>query len=188
MCVFPFYDGMYLQHLHRYSMEILLAYLEFAQFQEFVQTHLSDSDMDIVDENIRITSTVPVSMIVDCTVAPPDDIDMDAVLYNTKIKAHKLFNKYVRSGSEYEINIKYDERNKLETILSDLDRLLQLNINLKDFYLLFKDCKNEMFTLLTFSLARFKQTKEFEEIDPSSLQIFVKTTESALSLDNVEMA
>ena len=185
-------------------MEILLCYIELAQYQCFVQSHLNENEMyhtehtDIstvtVADDIIVPSIVPLSAIIESIENVPNDIDgsesdnMDVILYNAKIKAHKLFNKYVKCGSEYEINIQYEQRNELQTVLSDLDGLLKLNMSLKDLYSLFDDCKNEMVTLLTFSLTRFKETKEFEEIDPNSLQIFVKSSERTLSLHNVEMA
>ena len=83
---------------------------------------------------------------------------------SAKIKAHKLYNKYIAVGSEFEINISSNERNNLRNILSNLESLLSYNINITDLMKLFESCKNEMIALQSHSLYRFKYTNEYASI------------------------
>ena len=81
-------------------MECLLAYIEITQFQRYVLSlgarvlSAGDEHDEEIRELVEFPSNIPMSAIVE-----NDDvvIPMDAA----KMKAHALYNKYVRVGSEY---------------------------------------------------------------------------------------
>ena len=158
----------FMVHLSKeYSMEILLSFIEFNQFQKYIRTQMERNGIEIPDgiELSEFPANVPKSQIVEGTA---DDIVMiidsnkdDTFIDNAKIKAHQLYQKYVKPGSEFEINISFQERNKLSNLLDKLDVLLSCNVNLTDLLSLFEECKGEMKLLLQWSLTRFKNEGEF---------------------------
>ena len=164
-------------HLSKeYSMELLLSYIEMTQFQKYILDYIkenganTDKDME-TEPNIELVNfpaNIPLSEIIEgkeeIIIEFESDTDINddgGFIDNAKIKAHKLYNKYVKIGSEFEINISSAERHKLSNLLDKLDVLMSYNMNLRDLLLLFQDCKSEMKLLQTFSLTRFKNDTEF---------------------------
>ena len=106
-----------------------------------------------------------------------DDDDEDDIndekddLFKYKLKAHQIFEKYVKIGSEFEINISSDTRAAVTDILGDAYQLLYADnysdhkLGLKDLLLIFEDCKLAMLELMQFSLTRFRNTAEFDKVD-----------------------
>ena len=91
-------------------------------------------------------------------------IDMageDTFLDNAKIKAHKLWKKYIMPGSEFEKNIEASKRSTLSNALGSMDDLLLSDMGLKDLLLIFENCKQEMKMLQSYSLSRFAHNPEF---------------------------
>ena len=166
----------FMVHLSKeYSMEVLLSYIEFIQFQKYVTDRLQDEKLrsEVLDKtkltDFEFPANIPLSEIIESeqqiVIDVSDSVDVNDMLLNeAKIKAHKLYNKYIDTGSEFEINISAVERQKMSDLLSELDDLLTSNINLKDLILSFEDCKQEMKMLLGFSMIRFKQEAECGEI------------------------
>ena len=141
-----------MQHLAKeFSMECLLSLIEFLQWQEYI---LSKYDWFVPEMNnisikyeIVLPQSIPRSEIIF------DNYDSD------KMKAYKLFQKYVAVGSQYEINISSQTRVELIRKMGNLQEWLR-NDNIDDLYLfsLFNKCCVEMIRLLNGSFARFKQT------------------------------
>ena len=156
----------FMVHLSKeYSMEILLSYIELNQFQSYlienIKSELEQVSMDIIDV-VTFPDNIPQSeiiygekelILVDTISGNHKD---DPFLDNAKIKAHRLYKKYIKQGSEFEINISSTERLRLTNLLGDLDVLLSCNVQLKDLLLIFENCKQEMRVLQTFALARYK--------------------------------
>ena len=147
-------------------MELLLSYIEFQQFEDYIKSLIDDPDESKTKTTtLTFPESVPSSEIINTHTTESDvsiGNDKDCVLRDAKIKAHKIFNKYIKCGCQYEINIEYKQRQKLTVLLGDLDALMVYNVNLLDLKSLFAECKNEMFTLLTWSLGRFKTKKEYQ--------------------------
>ena len=148
-------------------MELLLSSVEIMQFQNYLRNYGdSDGDQDwprVID--IELPNTIPMSMIVESAEIIPNESVDDVFLYQSKIKAHKLYNKYIKIGCEFELNIEASQRRELQTALEDLQILLASDMTLKDLYILFEDAKQEMNVLLTFSLNRFRSdTGEFAKV------------------------
>ena len=169
----------FMAHLSReYSMEILLSFIEFTQFQMAVTQKMDEHGVIIENnKNIEITqfpSNIPQSAIVHTLnmerINETDDIEIqfeqnnttnqtdsiDEFIRNAKICAHELFKKYIREFSEFEINISAMERQKMSDLLENLEDFLASDCNLQDLLYLFEYCKGEMKMLQNSSLTRFK--------------------------------
>lgn len=185
--------NLFMQHLSKeYSTECLLSYIEFTQFQDWLlqqmRHHCEYLDVPLIlydtPSNIPISDIITKgeeeksdiyldfgtdhvdvpSMIHDPTTSSSSNYH-DAILKKAKIKAHKLFNKYIQTEAEYEINVSGLIRNKLIRILSYQPTLLSNDkIKLKDLVQLFEKPRAEMLMLLNFSFLRFKQTIDYGEI------------------------
>lgn len=122
-----------------YAMEILLSFIEFHQYQLYIMNKLEMNKEEIQHSfNINLNelpSNIPDSEIL---LSCPD---------NEKLMAYKLYKKYIEIGSEYQINIASNTKERLESQLSDRNKDLFINdsnISLKDLLLLYQPCKEEM--------------------------------------------
>ena len=161
-------------------MECLLSYIEITQYQKYLINKMDECQCNDIPEIklINFPSSVPISAIIDQNEEKMDDNNMDNkkfVIYCAKLKAHKLYEKYVGFDSELQMNISAKMKKPLDDILSDIKILINCNINLSDLLLLFEDSKLEMYQLLTYSFDRFKANKsEFNQI----IEIFQKNRKS----------
>ena len=100
------------------------------------------------------------------------DEDVDAVadqhlkliLNDAKLKAYRIYERFIKEGSEFEINISSSQRKPLINLLDNLETLMKSNANIIDLFLLFEDAKSEMWHLLQFSLQRFQGESDFKQI------------------------
>lgn len=81
-----------------------------------------------------------------------------------KMKAIKLYEKYVESGAEHEINISSDTRRRLIWFLHDPAKWRETEVSRKQLLLLFKPLLREMQMLLHLSLLRFRTQPEFDAV------------------------
>lgn len=166
-------------------MEILLSFIEFTQFQQYLLDNMDVLDDDEIN-NIKLfkfPSNIPMSSIINENNMKQSDIEMDGntLLRECKIKAHKLYNKYIKINSEFEINISSSERDNLSNVLDDLNNLLKLNMNLRDLFLLFNSSKDEMYTLQTYSFCRY-QVENMTELSHDEESTTNKTQLSNISV------
>eukprot|EP01084_Bolivina_argentea_P108271 193490_1 len=89
-----------------------------------------------------------------------------------KKMAYEIYDKYVRMGAEYEINISYGVRMGYMSIMSN--EHIWIN-SMNDFdeiklFTLFDDCYDEMIRLMQQSFARFKRTSKFDKVSAVLLQ------------------
>ena len=155
--------NLFMNHISKeYSTECLLSYIEFSQFQQYLLQQMRH-ECEYLDKPIILYDTpsdIPMSHII-----VHDDDDNDEIINCAKMKARKLYNKYIKFEADYEINIAGTLRHELEEKLSDKQKLLNnKDIGLKDLVKLFEKPRTEMLMLLNYSLARFKQTIDYGEI------------------------
>lgn len=139
------------------------------QFQQYMINHHQNGSISTntleqcavwdFPDNIPLSSIIPQTEVV----KPKGEADGD---YMVKYKecALKLFDKYIKTGAQFEINISYVEHERLCGLFDDMNTLLELNMNLKDLLLLFEPSKRAMFKLLGFSLTRFKTKDDFKNV------------------------
>jgi len=160
----------------------LLSFIEFNQFQQYIKeliendtkTNRGDPTLfngvlngyrHYVQESMnkleltQFPSNVPVSEIIE-----QKQNENDEFLLGAKLKARELFNKYIKIGSKFEINISSYNREALYHILENKDNLMTININYADLLLLFEPSKDEMSVLLSYSLTRFRFSADFENV------------------------
>merc|ERR1712083_530394 len=164
-----------------YSLELLLSYIEMDQFQKHTLrtidamlksgTGQSDNtDPDMVPD-ITVMNTmrnVPKSRILTMVDASQSDHELsvdEKTMRKVKRMAHLLHNKYIKEGSEFEINICWSSRSKLMGKLGNLDELLSDNqVRLSHLVNLYQEPKEEMKQLLNFSLSRLKHSPEADAL------------------------
>ena len=167
-------------HIHRYSMEILLFVVEIVQYQNWLDQHMDDQDKPRVNDEdsdcefreIKLADNIVQSAIVECKEELHkymDDYDcgenVDEIIIEAKIKGYKLYQKYIKIGSEFEINISSQQR---DNVIDEIDGLGQFlhrdDFGLNDMKYLFEASKDEMWKLLQYSFTRFRFTDEFNDV------------------------
>ena len=147
------------------------------QFQRHIRTFLDSKPSEVIDSVTLIDfPDIPNSEIIETDgieIVLESDIGNDKELFtrNAKIKANKLYQKYIENGTTFEINISGKMRDKLTDTIGDLDELLaNESIGINELYTIFEESVQEMMTLQSISFERFRQIKEFEAIQA----IFIK--------------
>ena len=159
---------LFMKHLGKeYSMECLLSFIEFTQFQNYLYGHIDNENKNndfVPDKRITLAENIPISAIIEQEEVLSDDGKDDFFVAQAKIKAHRLYNKYVRIGAEFEINISSTERRKIKNILESMDVLLDANVNINDLYIIFEECRESMIQWLQYSLTRMRYQSDFVQI------------------------
>eukprot|EP01083_Nonionella_stella_P160255 523659_1 len=155
-------------HLSReFSIELMCSYIEFHQYQCYLMEMFDIKELETVHLSEFAGDLVVSSIISDDDDLTADDGGMETgnlPMLKAKWKAYRLFNKYVRCGSAYEINVDYDLRSQVDTFFfNDNWEIFSAfeNVQPKDLLLVFERCKHEMIKLMIHSLDRF-QTKNDE--------------------------
>ena len=80
------------------------------------------------------------------------------------MKAFKIYQKYIKIGSEFELNLHYAQRHHLMELMDDYQSWLARDVTNNELLLLFEDIKQELIKLLRFSWSRLKTTKQIQLI------------------------
>lgn len=167
-----------------FSIELMLFHIECVQYRRYLMemdgNQLSMTVHGNTDSKMSLTrfpDNIPVSEIMENDESESMDIDngniaIDGGLHSAKMKAYRLYRKYIAQGCEYEINISYSERHRLHSILGDLDKLSSIGITADELFVLFQNCDGEMMRYMKHHLSKFRATPEFDQI----LSIFTSTT------------
>ena len=140
-------------------MEILLFCIEVAQYQKYIKPQLQLDESNPLDMTPIEYQNVPNSEFLDHSNADVGIVEV------AKIRANKLFFKYIEDGTAFEINISGIMRDALTLKLSDLDGLISNeSIDLDQMYAMFEESVQEMMTLQSISFERFRQTETFCDV------------------------
>ena len=181
----------FIQHLSgEFSIENLLCLVELSQFQMFIYQYLLNKgkinineyreDLDLFANRVLWPQNVPKSSIVYGENEKDDELDYEDDMqfyYICKRKAKLLFEKYINTSSEYEVNLSYTVRNKLISLMKN-ESLWMLNnnkhrrtqkskiepMNLNDLLHLFDTVIAEVFSLMQDAFNRFKNTNDFQKV------------------------
>merc|ERR1712087_1057790 len=138
---------MFAVHLIKeFSVECLLSLIEFEQFHRAVAVCVSSTKYN----SIVCASNVPLSDIV------YGSGTKDGKANSLKESAYRLFEKYVETYAEFEINISGHARTKLTVLFSDYDAWMAMDIGTEALCSLFDDCMQAMLCLLRSSKTRFQ--------------------------------
>eukprot|EP01084_Bolivina_argentea_P258720 436295_1 len=167
---------------YEFSIECILSFTEFVQFQEllfqYIQIHKDKDNDDEFDgrmwfDDVKLPSNVPKSFIVwydSVTLKEKNymNIDRKDFINIAQYKAYLLYVKYIDYGSELQINISHKIRSRLRQLFSNTDIngnwMYNDNISLKDLLILFDDICDQLYSLLNSAYDRFQQTTEFEKL------------------------
>eukprot|EP01084_Bolivina_argentea_P196077 336199_1 len=146
--------NLFMKYLSReFSMEILLAYIEFNQFEQFIFNQVSD-EYKINVKLVNFPSNIPLSKIIQENKQNTNEI---ANINDIKNIAHKLYTKYILVGAEFELNLSGLHRESIINKIGDLNTLLNDTcIDINEIFQIFEKCREEMICLLLSSLNRFK--------------------------------
>jgi len=151
--------NLFMLHLSReFNMECLLSVIELQQFQKYLLRQIEQKDVDI-QFLFEIHDDIPTSLIVEEQESEPDDIILCA-----KLKAYKLYKKYIEIGSEFELNISSKMRGDLGKVLNDRNVLIKANVTFEDLLKIFDEVKVEMVQLLRGSLIRFREQTDYNKV------------------------
>jgi len=145
-----------MRHLFReYSSEILLSLIEIQQYATYLQSQMEATVATVESQyyDISLPKSVPISSIV-------EDETTDF-----RMKAYRLYQKYIRVESEYEVNISWEHHNRFAAVMDDVDFLMRNQaLDMADFHAMFVVVQKEMMRLLKCSFQRFAQRDEFEKV------------------------
>ena len=157
-----------------WSMELLLAFIEFTQFQmcvynEYHSEYGSQMKFTSLQEALLSNDDIPKSYIVHHDkmeeLMADEGIKLkygitDFTSINTmnvlKIRSYALYNKYVIKSADLQINISYEHRKALYDVMDDMDVYIgSINISEVELFNLYSDCITELTKLLGHSHYRF---------------------------------
>ena len=185
---------------HEFSMELILSLIEMLQFKRCIHeyVHQNEEIKDLIDENeeqnewdilndICFGCMVPPSIIVYGNLED-EYLRMLTECANNgkckkiaeyKIRAYKLYKRYIRIGCEYEINIGYGTRGTLIRLMNDIQNWLDNELDVENgndndqvkekkerllfLFNLFDGAIDETRGLLKFSFSRLKTSAAFEQ-------------------------
>eukprot|EP01083_Nonionella_stella_P070964 190262_1 len=148
----------FMKHLaNEFSMELLLSLVEFIQFKQLIHEQIKGTSTEHVNEDqfadVELAKCIPQSSIVH----DPDDA--------LEAKALKLYQKYVATSSEWEINVHSAVRQQLmhrfDVTYHAKSKDESIEWTPPALYIVFDDCSQEMMKLLRYSLTRFKTKPEY---------------------------
>ena len=186
----------FMLHLtQEFSIETLLYLIEVIQFQNYIKSHckydlISDNPGVSLYEKILFPAEIPKSEIVYADDYKMEGIgdeefsancsqnEEDILLYSLKVKAIKIYNKYIKPQAELEINISYHGRRQLTKLMGH-DEIIKVwlknNINpeiqFKELLDLYDEACNQIFALIIDSFNRFKHTNKYSQL--KQFKIFV---------------
>ena len=138
------------------------------QFQQYIQQHL---ESEVTESVTHIAyPSIPSSEIIETdgieiVIETDAGDEKETFTQNAKIKANKLYEKYIENGTTFEINISGKMRDTLTDTIGDLDELLANGaIGMRELYTIFEESVQEMLVLQTISFERFKQSEAFETV------------------------
>ena len=149
---------------NEHCLECILSVIEFIQFKKKIYDYCKENNQDLDDEYNKyliLPSNCPQSIIV-----YPNDENIINEFSNKyyKLIAYKLYNKYIKVGSKFEINLAYQDRKKYLRLMDNYGEWileLKYSSNIKLFNL-FDLCIKEMCCLLLSSFIRFKKSNQYQ--------------------------
>ena len=167
-----------------YCLECVLSVIEFVQFKTKIYQNLDEEQKEKCDtENMGKMDILPESCPQSDIVYGRDDDD------NFRLMARDLYLKYIKIGSEWEINISYSARNKYIRLMDNDDKwLVEMNEynDLVMLYELFDGCIMEMISLMKSAFSRFKHEDKFL-LYQSKAYLMPQTQTKAVSSSSHEM-
>eukprot|EP01083_Nonionella_stella_P158065 513903_1 len=161
------YTQYFIHHvIKEFSLECVLSWIEMKQFGYYLYTQLKALDVNLstdptINRDIEpLAQHVPQSTIVYCT-----EINdrKEKVMHNFKDKFVALYDKYIEDKAEYEVNISYELKERLDCFKS-MHESDAWNVNEKELLGVFHEVIAEMRIFMNTSLQRFTKSVEWKQI------------------------
>ena len=162
----------FINHLSKeFSVETLLFIIEVIQFQNYIKDRCKYDLMPEIPgsslyEKISFPADMPQSDIVFTA-----DIDERDLLYSLKLKAVRLFEKYIRTQSGLEVNISYRCRQRLTELMGNdnilhewLENSENERMQFEKLLHLYDESCSQVFALDIDSFNRFKHTSKYAQL------------------------
>merc|ERR1712129_268208 len=141
------FDAFMVQLFNEYCAECLLSVIELNQFKE--RLYEENERMDVEEEPMELYKTLTQSLIV------------YGVVDDYMAIAKQLYKKYIRVGSEWEINIDFGNRKRYELLFENGS---DDSLSVEEMYELFDPCIGAMINLMGSAFGRFKKSKKYKMI------------------------
>jgi len=159
--------------IDEFSQEVLLSLIEFKQFKAYAVQRLGKqineertTEMETDTRTMSMISTRDTTRMA-LSVHLPETLPQSSIVHSApesgtstenelKRKAFLLFKKYIRRGSELEINVDYQTRAKFNSLMEDCEEWMQSHIEVIDLIDLFDQPMAEMMRLMGYSKSRFR--------------------------------
>ena len=132
---------------------------------------------------MRTLSGVPTSeiLLAMSSISTSRGISLDQrTMHDIKKKAHLLYNKYIKCGSPFEVNVSCYTRSVLRNVLDDKDKLMKdEDVGLVDLVQMFDEVKRDMKQLLSGPFARMKTGTDWAKL---TALLGSKTKDTALRI------
>merc|ERR1712154_117155 len=166
------FDGFMRALLSEYCAECLLSMIEILQFKQRIATeglknisHRNDNHLTVMGVQSNQNEEEDSKQFIILPKGCPQSAIVYGEEYNDyKSMARAIYNKYIRIGSEFEVNIDYAARNLYRNLLED-EQSWKGNIIYDDpqkLYYLFNPCIDKMVQLISPSFTRFRQSKQYK--------------------------
>jgi len=149
-----------------YSMECLLSFIELSQWEMLAMRWIREHSNSNIESTasflfMAFPSNIPTSSVITQTLQTPC-ADMRCKL---KIMAHRLYEKYIREYSEFEINVNSRIRKHADRVLADVERLKRDDgVKVSEIVRLFEEARQEMHSFLSSSFGQFQRRREWSRV------------------------
>merc|ERR1712062_572860 len=137
------------------------------QYQRYVISIFNLNPSEHGVDLMEFPSSIPISEIIESEEDDIESLDVNEhQMRRAKVKAHKLYHRYIEDESQFEINISWTERMRLKKLLSDLNILLSAKMSAIELLLLFEKSKTDMYGYMKHHMDNFENSIEFEKMKP----------------------
>ena len=161
----------FMQHLIKeFCMENLLALIEFTQFKKHIIETFNINSEDLIEAGLNLRyefpADVPLSDIVHARSTSSEHSTSTCEQYGVhiqyKIMAYRLYNKYIKSASKFELNLSHQSRKRLHELMRCYHEWIN-NDNFQEMEMvkLFDPCLAELVSLLNGSKKRLQISKSY---------------------------
>eukprot|EP01083_Nonionella_stella_P001994 5747_1 len=150
-----------------YSMELLLSFIEFSQFLDYLEglQRVGKNKDSSFKHDMASLSKGGLDLFVFADSLPASSIVTKKENgHDFKQKAYELYCKYIRTGTEYEINVSATIRNEFRGVMDKYEMLKIMDTSMSELKRLFMECREHMLLAIGYSLSRFTKTDEYEKV------------------------
>eukprot|EP01083_Nonionella_stella_P040801 110602_1 len=156
---------LFMQHLSRESfMACLLSFVEYVQFKQLLADNLIDINRGTFG-NAKLAPSIPKSVIVHSSPSNEAYDDQQKLLKEYKCRAYMLYNKYIKDGAEFQLDLPSDYKSALDPQIGELDKWVNSAINSDQLFHIFDNVIFSQYQIMWKSYQRFVKTGDYELVE-----------------------